>query len=56
VPLRFAKRLRREANKVLMYIMQVHMLHRMFVVDPRWAKPIPRPAEKAEPELAQIAV
>jgi asparagine synthase (glutamine-hydrolysing) len=55
VPLRFAKRLRRESNKVLMYILQVHMLHHMFVVDPRWAKPLPRPAEKAEPELAPIA-
>jgi len=55
VPFAFAKRLRREANKVLMYILQVHMLHRMFVVDPRWAKPLPRPAETAEPELAPIA-
>jgi len=54
-PFAFAKRLRREANKVLMYIMQVHMLHHMFVVDPRWAKPLPRPAEKAEPEPAPIA-
>jgi asparagine synthase (glutamine-hydrolysing) len=55
IPFAFAKRLRREANKVLMYIMQVHMLHHMFVVDPRWAKPLPRPAEKAEPEPAPIA-
>jgi len=55
VPFAFARRLRREANKVLMYILQVHMLHRMFVVDPRWAKPLPRPAEAAEPELAPIA-
>jgi asparagine synthase (glutamine-hydrolysing) len=55
VPFAFARRLRREANKVLMYIMQVHMLHRMFVVDARWAKPLPRPAEKAEPEPAPIA-
>ena len=55
VPFAFSKRLRREANKVLMYIMQVHMLHRMFVTDRRWAKPLPRPAERAEPELAPIA-
>ena len=55
VPFTFAKRLRREANKVLMYILQVHMLHRMFVVDPRWAKPLPRPAEKAEREIEPIA-
>jgi asparagine synthase (glutamine-hydrolysing) len=55
VPFAFAKRLRREANKVLMYILQVHMLHRMFVADPRWAKPLPRPAEKTEREIEPIA-
>jgi asparagine synthase (glutamine-hydrolysing) len=54
MPFAFPKRLRREANKALMYILQVHMLYHMFVVDPRWAKPLPRPAEKAEPELAPI--
>jgi asparagine synthase (glutamine-hydrolysing) len=52
-PSAFAQRLRREANKVLMYIMQVHMLHHMFVVDPRWAKPLPRPSQTVEPELVQ---
>jgi asparagine synthase (glutamine-hydrolysing) len=30
------KRLRRDSNKVLMYMMQTHMLHDMFVADPRW--------------------
>jgi len=54
VPLAFAKRIRREANKVLMYMMQVHMLHWMFVVDPYWAKPRSGPAEKAEPELTPM--
>ena len=34
---RALKRLRRNANKVIMYMMQVHMLHRMFVEQPRWA-------------------
>jgi asparagine synthase (glutamine-hydrolysing) len=36
--LRALKRLRRNANKVIMYMMQVHMLHRMFVDQPRWQK------------------
>ena len=31
----FLRRLRRDSNKVLMYMMQVHMLHRMFVEDRR---------------------
>jgi asparagine synthase (glutamine-hydrolysing) len=30
------KRLRRNSNKVIMYMMQAHMLHRMFVAAPRW--------------------
>lgn len=55
VPFAFPKRLRREANKVLMYIMQVHMLHQMFVADPRWAKPLLSPSEESELELASIA-
>lgn len=55
VPFAFARRLRREANKVLMYIMQVHMLHQLFVAAPRWAKPSPRPADApAKPELAPV--
>ena len=32
------RRLRRNANKVIMYMMQGHMLHHMFVADPRWRK------------------
>jgi hypothetical protein len=28
--------LRRNANKVIMYMMQTHMLHEMFVADPPW--------------------
>jgi asparagine synthase (glutamine-hydrolysing) len=30
------KRIRRSANKVIMYMIQGHMLHQMFVADPRW--------------------
>ena len=30
------KRLRRSANKVIMYMMQAHMLEHMFVTDPAW--------------------
>lgn len=29
-------KLRRNANKVIIYMMQTHMLHRMFVAEPRW--------------------
>ena len=32
------KQLRRNSNKVLMYMMQTHMLHEMFVANPRWAE------------------
>jgi asparagine synthase (glutamine-hydrolysing) len=35
-PSKRLRRLRRNANKVVMYMMQVHMLHRMYVVDPPW--------------------
>jgi hypothetical protein len=33
---RSLKRLRRSSNKVLMYMLQTHMLHEMFVEKPRW--------------------
>ena len=33
------RRLRRNANKVIMYMMQAHMLHDMFIADPPWARP-----------------
>lgn len=32
------KGLRRNANKVIMYMMQAHMLHDMFVARPRWSR------------------
>jgi asparagine synthase (glutamine-hydrolysing) len=37
-PLPILKRLRRDSNKVLMYMMQTHMLHKMFISDPPWRK------------------
>jgi hypothetical protein len=34
--------LRRNANTVMMYMMQAHMLHDMYVAHPRWAEPAPQ--------------
>jgi hypothetical protein len=34
---RLLKQLRRNANKVVMYMLQVHMLHQMFIETPPWA-------------------
>ena len=53
------RRLRRNANKVMMLMMQTHMLHRMFVEDQRWTQSnreqtdTPRTAVK-RPELAAL--
>lgn len=33
------RRLRRNSNKVIMYMMQVHMLHQMFIASPMWSVP-----------------
>jgi asparagine synthase (glutamine-hydrolysing) len=41
----FLKRLRRDSNKALMYMMQTHMLHKMFVLDPSWNRPDLRSVE-----------
>ena len=50
---RVLKRLRRNSNKAIMYMMQAHMLHEMFVADPSWAKPRPQPVgNRAEPVAA----
>jgi len=35
-PSKRLRRVRRNANKVVMYMMQTHMLHEMFVSEPRW--------------------
>lgn len=39
------RRLRRNSNKIMMYMMQTHMLHDMYVANPRWAKPCPQAEE-----------
>lgn len=41
---RWTRRLRRNANKVIMYMMQAHMLQEMFITHSRW-----RHRERAEP-------
>ena len=38
---RALKRLRRNSNKVIMYMIQAHMLHQMFVAEPRWKQSSP---------------
>lgn len=39
--LRPFRRMRRNSNKLIMYMMQTHMLHDMFVVNPRWDRSSP---------------
>jgi asparagine synthase (glutamine-hydrolysing) len=49
------KRLRRNSNKLIMYMMQTHMLHRMFVADPvwnRWGPEAVTPEPVENPEYA----
>ena len=41
-----ASKARRNANKVIMYMLQTHMLHEMFVVAPRWSE---RAGEESRP-------
>lgn len=49
---RAAKRLRQNANKIIMYMLQTHMLHDMYVAERRWAKPVEK-LEAAKPPLPQ---
>jgi hypothetical protein len=37
-------RLRRNSNKAIMFMLQTHMLHKMFVTDPPWTKPDLQPS------------
>ena len=37
------RRIRRRSNKLILYMMQTHMLHEMFVADPPWRKADLRP-------------
>jgi asparagine synthase (glutamine-hydrolysing) len=49
------ERVRRNANKVIMYMLQAHMLQEMFVDDPRWARSNVAPAAD-KPQAAACAV
>jgi asparagine synthase (glutamine-hydrolysing) len=56
--LRFVKRLRGHSNKIIMYMMQVHMLHDMFIADPRWNRAqfdAARSTARPKPALALTA-
>ena len=53
---RLLKQLRRNANKVVMYMLQVHMLHQMFIEASSWAEtdgncPVTKDAA-SQPEMA----
>jgi asparagine synthase (glutamine-hydrolysing) len=48
------RRLRRTSNKIMMYMMQAHMLHDMYVANPRWAEPRPK-ARPTKPARALAA-
>ncbi len=43
------RRMRRNANKLIMYMMQAHMLDHMFVAEPQWAE---RSGSVGQPEVA----
>jgi hypothetical protein len=52
------RRLRRRSNKLILYMMQTHMLHEMFVANPPWRKPDPGAigeGKDCEPAKAAIA-
>jgi asparagine synthase (glutamine-hydrolysing) len=52
-----SRRLRNVANKSIMYMMQTHMLHDMYIADPRWAKPQaqpPRPRRRRKTEADEL--
>ena len=42
-------RLRRKANKLIMYMMQVHMLERMFIAEPPWPAAEQKAAQRSAP-------
>lgn len=43
--LRPVRRIRANANKIIMHVLQTHMLHQMYVVERRWAHPGPGKAK-----------
>jgi asparagine synthase (glutamine-hydrolysing) len=53
---RWLGRLRRDSNKVIMYVLQTHMLHEMFVTEPRWRnQPSPADGAPVDPESTAMA-
>jgi asparagine synthase (glutamine-hydrolysing) len=52
------RRIRRRSNKLILYMMQTHMLHEMFVANPPWRKPDLGPigeGKDCEPAKAAIS-
>jgi asparagine synthase (glutamine-hydrolysing) len=53
------RRARRAANKAIMYMLQVHMLHEQFVVDPPWQASVTstgrQPLARTDRELVSLA-
>jgi asparagine synthetase B (glutamine-hydrolysing) len=52
------RRLRRRSNKLILFMMQTHMLHEMFVANPPWRRPDPRPigdGKDCEPAKAAVS-
>ena len=49
------RRMRRSSNKLLMYMMQTHMLHDMFVAAPRWATSGVEPVEGRPERTLEVA-
>ena len=50
------KRLRRNANKIVMHILQTHILHQLYVVDARWEREIANSSEGASDlRLSEVA-
>jgi asparagine synthase (glutamine-hydrolysing) len=49
------RRSRRMANKAIMFIMQMHMLHRMFVAEPRWRQAPAKAADRVDSPAEELA-
>jgi len=47
----FLQRLRRYSNQAIMYIVQTHMLQKLFIDDPRWKKREPEPSESGDTKV-----
>jgi hypothetical protein len=51
VRLPFLQRLRRYSNQAIMYIVQTHMLQKLFIDDPRWKKREPQRSESGDTKV-----